>query len=1031
MDKIWKSSLWKNLLVLSILILVPSVSSSTVVAQEQQGSPLAIMHVTLDQSPDAFVQSGPFAKVKGAIEAGSMAGPRGALMPHYLPPARVLATIIVGCDVSELVNAITTANSNGEADVLVLASGCTYSLTAANQADPDGYGPVGLPPITSTLTIQGNGATIRRDSGTFRLFYVAASGALTLENLTLSNGRAQGFNGGDGAGGGGGGGSAGMGGAIFNRGALTIQQSTLNGHTAIGGSITTNGTAPGGGGGGGLGGNGGTNGTGNGGNGGGVNGGLGGTGTAGAPGNPGGEGGGGGGGTRNLNGVGGAGGAGGFGGGAGGGGFGVGETSGRGGNGGSGGFGGGGGGGAGGTLGGGTGGAGGFGGGNGSNGSGSPSYAGGNGGSGAGMGGALFNYAGTVNIVNTTLSNNTAQGGSGAQGYGGALFNYEGTVVITNTTFSSNTVTTEGGAVYNYQDSASATLTMSNVILANTANSDTDCYNRGGTVSSSNNLIEANSVGGNACGTPAVADDPLLGPLADNGGDTWTHALLSGSPAIDAVPVISCTVTTDQRGVTRPLGSACDIGSYELGTATDVSVVKQVSPQAANPGQAITYTVRFSNIGLDKVTGVVITDIVPISLTSTSIISSGVVLTQTPGSRYVWTAPELAQNQGGVITITGVLTKPLAAGIFTNTVTLAVSGTVETAVVPLTVQNVAPTADAGSDQQWGVNQTVALNGSGSDDNGDTLSYGWVRTGGPAVILSNPATPTPTFTTPDSAAVLTFTLTVTDTGNLTGTDTVVITVASTYLITPTAGAGGSITPDTPQVVEHGASITFTIAANTGYHIADVGVDGSSQGALTSYTFSNVTASHTISAAFALDTFVITPTAGAGGAITPGVPQTVPYSGTQGFAITPDTGYHILDVSVDGGSVGAVSAYTFTNVTANHTLTAAFALNCQPVQTPTFAFAPPAPLVGQTVTFTGIVAAGTTPITYTWSWGDESPDQQGLGNLAGLVVTHTFPITATRQTYTVTLMAANACSSSATFQQPVAVVPHAVYLPVVIQ
>jgi uncharacterized repeat protein (TIGR02543 family) len=73
---------------------------------------------------------------------------------------------------------------------------------------------------------------------------------------------------------------------------------------------------------------------------------------------------------------------------------------------------------------------------------------------------------------------------------------------------------------------------------------------------------------------------------------------------------------------------------------------------------------------------------------------------------------------------------------------------------------------------------------------------------------------------------------------------------TYVITPTVGTGGVITPTSPQTVNHGEDITFTIAANAGYHIADVAVDGISQGAISSYTFSNVTDNHTISARFAL-------------------------------------------------------------------------------------------------------------------------------------------------------------------------------------
>ena len=76
---------------------------------------------------------------------------------------------------------------------------------------------------------------------------------------------------------------------------------------------------------------------------------------------------------------------------------------------------------------------------------------------------------------------------------------------------------------------------------------------------------------------------------------------------------------------------------------------------------------------------------------------------------------------------------------------------------------------------------------------------------------------------------------------------------------------------------------------------------------------------------INTYVITPMAGANGSITPGTPQTVSHGASQAFAITPDAGYHIADVCADVVSVGAVSAYTFTNVTANHTITAAFAIN----------------------------------------------------------------------------------------------------------
>jgi hypothetical protein len=61
----------------------------------------------------------------------------------------------------------------------------------------------------------------------------------------------------------------------------------------------------------------------------------------------------------------------------------------------------------------------------------------------------------------------------------------------------------------------------------------------------------------------------MLGPLQDNGGPTFTQALLPGSPAIDAIPLVDCTLTEDQRGVARPNGNGCDIGAYELTACAD------------------------------------------------------------------------------------------------------------------------------------------------------------------------------------------------------------------------------------------------------------------------------------------------------------------------------------------------------------------------------------------------------------------------------------------------------------------------------
>ncbi|GIK38685.1 MAG: hypothetical protein BroJett011_25180 [Chloroflexota bacterium] len=99
----------------------------------------------------------------------------------------------------------------------------------------------------------------------------------------------------------------------------------------------------------------------------------------------------------------------------------------------------------------------------------------------------------------------------------------------------------------------------------------------------------------------------------------------------------------------------------------DVAIVKTVSPASAVPGDTITYTLAFSNMG-GWADGVTITDRIPVSLTVQSVVNSGVVITNTGAvPAFVWQVQDLAPGASGIITLTGVLSDPLAAGIFTNT----------------------------------------------------------------------------------------------------------------------------------------------------------------------------------------------------------------------------------------------------------------------------------------------------------------------------------------------------------------------------
>lgn len=185
-----------------------------------------------------------------------------------VPAAAAGTTLDVGAGCASLVAAIhaadagTDCSGNSASGPFVINVSGTVTLTAPDNAID---GPNGLPDITANITIQG-GATITRSSSTpFRLFHVSQGGSLTLNGITLSDGDAQGGNGGNVSGGngnGGGGGGAGLGGAIFShQGNVTLINTTLAGSQAKGGNGGTSGgandAASDGAGGGGMGGNGG------------------------------------------------------------------------------------------------------------------------------------------------------------------------------------------------------------------------------------------------------------------------------------------------------------------------------------------------------------------------------------------------------------------------------------------------------------------------------------------------------------------------------------------------------------------------------------------------------------------------------------------------------------------------------------------------------------------------------------------------------------------------------------------------------
>ncbi len=186
-------------------------------------------------------------------------------------------------------------------------------------------------------------------------------------------------------------------------------------------------------------------------------------------------------------------------------------------------------------------------------------------------GGVFFNSA--LHVSNTLFYSNTARAGGGVLNYGDAT--------LVNVTFSGNYASNNGAGLTNnriitltnctFAGNAGAqaianyyTATLANTLLAD--NLPANCHRP--VTSLGHNLDD-----GDSCGLSAAGDitntQALLGPLRDNGGPSWTHALLFSSPAIDAGSQAACPVV-DQRGWDRPFdgdhdgAAVCDMGAYEL-----------------------------------------------------------------------------------------------------------------------------------------------------------------------------------------------------------------------------------------------------------------------------------------------------------------------------------------------------------------------------------------------------------------------------------------------------------------------------------
>jgi hypothetical protein len=264
--------------------------------------------------------------------------------------------------------------------------------------------------------------------------------------------------------------------------------------------------------------------------------------------------------------------------------------------------------------------------------------------------GAGINDAGTLTLSNSTVNGNGGGGilvsesidrsgtltlsNSTVSGNSGIGIANRGTLTVTDSTVSGNVgnPSNPGGGIDVESIFRTATLTLTNSTVSGNSGIGISLIGGSGTATLKSTIVASQTGGANcagsigglildagynledgaSCGFSAVNHslsntNPLLDPagLQDTGGPTRTIALQSGSPAIDAIPVgvngCGTPLTTDQRGVSRPQGTGCDIGAFELEQATDktppvVAVPASITADATSPsGAVVTFTVSASD----------------------------------------------------------------------------------------------------------------------------------------------------------------------------------------------------------------------------------------------------------------------------------------------------------------------------------------------------------------------------------------------------------------------------------------------------
>ena len=273
-----------------------------------------------------------------------------------------------------------------------------------------------------------------------------------------------------------------------------------------------------------------------------------------------------------------------------------------------------------------------------------------------------------------------------------------------------------------------------------------------------------------------------------------------------------------------------------------------------------------------------------------------------------------------------------------QTATLTIDGSAVTAANSYTFSNVtanhaiAATFSQTATTTYTITASAGSNGAISPSGAVTVNSGSNQS---FTITPNSGCQVATLTVDGSAVTAANSYTF---SNVTANHTIAATFSQTgttaYTITASAGSNGAISPSGAVTVNSGSNQSFTITPNSGWQVATLTVDGSSVAAANSYTFSNVTASHAISATFSqtgTTAYTITASAGTNGGISPTGPVPVTGGNTQVFTVTPNNGYSVSMGGTCGGTLSG-NSYTTNPITGACTVTATFSPTTRP-QIPT--------------------------------------------------------------------------------------------------